>query len=227
MWLYNSYQSRKAEAMAVDRIKHTKPASRRTFLDELEPIPYEISEEELARMDPRMREILFGIKEDDSVAEDISAAEPDEEIAGDDTEELTEDTEIIEEDVSPPEEPEEKEEQVSETEEDTFDYYKLAEFPDDVHPSVTLIFHAENSEEEIINLAKSGSAYRAETVGDRTWHAARFGRAEAEPLRALNALLGDRQDMLVMFNGRRVPFGRSLWLPMMYIFTSAEKEKQD
>ena len=49
--------------MAVDRIKHTKPASERTFLDELEPIPYEITEEELAAMDPRMKRILFGIEE--------------------------------------------------------------------------------------------------------------------------------------------------------------------
>lgn len=50
--------------MVVDRIKHTKPASQRTFLDELEPIPYEITEEELASMDPRMKKILFGIEEE-------------------------------------------------------------------------------------------------------------------------------------------------------------------
>lgn len=49
--------------MSVDRIKHTKPASRRTFLDELEPIPYEITREEIAAMDPRMRKVLFGSSE--------------------------------------------------------------------------------------------------------------------------------------------------------------------
>jgi len=49
--------------MAVDRIRHTKPASQRSFLDELEPIPYEITAEELASMDPRMRRILFGHEE--------------------------------------------------------------------------------------------------------------------------------------------------------------------
>jgi len=46
--------------MGVDRIRHTKPASKRTFLDELEPIPYEITWEEMAEMSPRMREVLFG-----------------------------------------------------------------------------------------------------------------------------------------------------------------------
>lgn len=49
--------------MGVDRIKHNKPASKRTFLDELEPIPYEITEEEIRQMDPHMREVLFGYRD--------------------------------------------------------------------------------------------------------------------------------------------------------------------
>jgi hypothetical protein len=60
--------------MAVDKIKHTKPASKRTFLDELEPIPYEVTEEEIKAMDPRMREILFGYSE---LPEDESTEEND------------------------------------------------------------------------------------------------------------------------------------------------------
>jgi hypothetical protein len=46
--------------MVVDRIKHTKPPAKRSFMDELEPIPYTISPSEIAALPPRIREILFG-----------------------------------------------------------------------------------------------------------------------------------------------------------------------
>jgi hypothetical protein len=61
--------------MGVDRIKHTKPASKRTFLDELEPIPYEITVEEIRAMDPDMREILFGYREMPESNEDCNKDE--------------------------------------------------------------------------------------------------------------------------------------------------------
>lgn len=202
--------------MAVDRIKHTKPASRRTFLDELEPIPYEITEEEMARMDPRMKQILFGIAP--------AKEEP-----------VEEEEEKPRRQVVKPVEPVVAPETAAETlptpaaQPEAPDLTPLIRaLADDFLPAptphITVIFPAEMEEAEIVQLAREAGQYRAADIAGRLWHAARFERPQAESLRRLNDLLGEREGMITLANGRQVPYGRSLWLPLMFIFTAGRQE---
>jgi hypothetical protein len=187
--------------MAVDRIKHTKPASQRTFLDELEPIPYEITEEELSSMDPRMKKVLFGIGEQEEEAPEPEAEEA-AEVAGESVEDKPE---------------------IEKAElEESFDPVSVADFPQREGRSVTVIFPVLEGFEEAENVARAAAEHREVEAEGQTWHAARFGMAEAAELKHLNELLGEREDVVVLVNGLRPPYARSLWLPMMYIFAGEE-----
>ena len=202
--------------MAIDRIKHNKPASERTFLDELEPIPYEITEEELARMDPRMRKILFGHEESGAEAEEPEAPEedtpPQAEAAKGEGEAAK--TEGAEPPVPVEEEPE------------PFDPTPVADFPPAEWSTITLIFAAGEGggDDEAEALARAAAEHREAELGGRRWHAVRYAAAGAGELKRLNELLGERDDVVVLVDGKRPPFGRSLWLPLMYIFTAAGEE---
>ena len=227
--------------MAVDRIKHTKPASQRTFLDELEPIPYEISEEELAAMDPRMKKILFGIDQAADYEDDLD--EPDDadvEVSAADLLEEGEDSQVdavvrketdaqpeqllIEKSAAPEEQPAAKPALAEEPEEAEFDPRSVAEFPAREGHHIALVFQEREGYEAAVLAARDAVEHIEKEIEGAVWHAARFGRAEAEALKRLNDLLGDRDDVYVLVDGVRAPFGRSLWLPMMYVFTSGKDE---
>ena len=211
--------------MAVDRIKHTKPASKRTFLDELEPIPYEITEEELANMDPRMKKILFGIKEEEDAGEISVAGAAEEATTEEDWYEDVEE-EVVDEEV---EEPVEEEPDVDviyvefdpEPEPQPFDYASLADdLPEMENPNVTFIFQAERNERDLIELAQKADDYKREEVEGKFWHVCRFSKKNPDVLRKLNRDVGDREGAVALFNGKKTAYGRNLWLPLMYIFGS-------
>ena len=192
--------------MVVDRIKHNKPASQRTFLDELEPIPYEITEEELASMDPRMKKILFGIEE---------PAEPPEEP------QVTSEPEPVEKEPEPETAgPQEKPEP-----EEVFDPATIADFPQVDRHNITVIFPVREGDETAEELARTAPEHiEVEREGKR-WHAARFGREHADELKALDEELDVRRDdIVVLVNGKKAAYGRGLWLKMMYIFTAAKAD---
>ena len=88
---------------------------------------------------------------------------------------------------------------------------------------MTLVFPAEEDETEILEIAKSVHNFDTQEGDGQTWHCARFTREEAEELKRINDLLAERK-VFALFNGRRVPFGRSMWLPLMYIFTAGKVE---
>jgi hypothetical protein len=196
--------------VAVDRIKHTKPASQRTFLDELEPIPYEITEEELASMDPKMKKVLFGIEEEEAPAE-AEAVEP---------------TPVEKaESADAARQPTEEEKSESEPEQQAvFDPATLADFSPRVGHTITVIFPQLEGFEEAEKAATAVAEHRITEVAGRRWFAARFGAAEAVALKKLNELLGEREDVVVLVDGKRPPYGRTLWLPLMYIFTANSGE---
>jgi len=193
--------------VAVDRIKHTKPASQRTFLDELEPIPYEITEEELASMDPKMKKVLFGIEEQEEPEEELLEETP----AGVDSAEA----EAKEKPAESAPEPEPQE---------VFDPATIADFPPREGHSITVIFPQLEGFEEAESAVGTVAEHRIEEIGGRLWLAARYGAAEAVELKRLNELLGQRDDAVVLVDGKRPPFGRTLWLPLMYIFTASAEE---
>ena len=200
--------------MAVDRIKHTKPASERTFLDELEPIPYEITEEELASMDPKMKKILFGIEEPPERPEIVEAEE-----TGETVEEPAAAAEV-----QAREQPETQEAAREETEQE-FDPRIVADFPPTDRFTITLVFPVGAGEEKADELARGAPEYKEVVIGGRRWHAARFYREQATRLKALDENLDvKREDVYVLVNGKRAPFGRALWLKMMYIFTAGVQD---
>ena len=210
--------------MAVDRIKQTKPASRRTFLDELEPSPYEITEEEIAAMDPRMRKILFGIDYSDD-DDDILEEEPqvtDEDLDAAAPPAIHEEEKAKKVATKTPEP--KKEEPAIEPEPEPFDPVNLFALPDAPGPHVTLVFPADESEMEILEIASSVRNFDTQEAEGKTWHCARFLPEHAEELKKITDLLSKRESV-ALFNGKRVPYGRSLWLPLMYIFTAGKVEE--
>lgn len=193
--------------MAVDKIKHNKPASRRTFLDELEPIPYTITPGEIAAMTPRMQEILFGIKPVDKKEKPYSPPPIPEDV---------EEPELhLEEDAVSVETP------APETEEE-FDYLRLATFADAPSPHITLIFPAEEEEKDLVDTVRSLADYKGERIEGRLWHAARFFRNDSEKLKRINEYLQNREGIFTLMNGKRTRLGRSLYLPLMYIFSAGK-----
>lgn len=199
--------------MAVDRIKHTKPASQRTFLDELEPIPYEITEEELASMDPRMKKILFGIEESAVESEGVEAVE--EESPEDKDEPQVQEPIPLEVAAEQPEPPPAEE----------FDPATIADFPPKEGFNITVIFPALDGDDKAEELARAAPEHIESEQKGRRWHAARFSRAHAVELKALDETLDvNREDITVLVNGKKPPYGRSLWLKMMYLFTAGVKE---
>ncbi len=192
--------------MTVDRIKHTKPASERTYLDELEPIPYEITEEELASMDPRMKKILFGIEEREGGEEGAPPAEPKAKTAKRKAGRK-----------KAARAPEAEEEP---WEEERWDPASIADFPPAEGRTITVVFAAGDGDEEVEELARAAQEHREVEREGRSWHAVRCGVAGAGELKRLNELLGVRDDVVVLVNGARPPYARSLWLPLMYIFTA-------
>lgn len=203
--------------MAVDRIKYTKPASKRTFLDELEPIPYEITEEELASMDPRMKRILFGIEEPAGEPVRVTGAEEQDKQKSEkesEQEKVPTESEAQSALTFEPEQSAEKE----------IDYSGLIDFPSAPNPHITVVFPVEEGEEELESLARAAEDHKEEEIESRRWHAVRFSPSGADCLEKINQLVGTRADVITLVNGKRVPFGRNLWLPLMYIFTAGMHE---
>lgn len=197
--------------MAVDRIKYTKPASKRTFLDELEPIPYEITEEELASMDPRMKRILFGIEE--PVTEAIA-----------DTKETTVTAEEPQQKETPPKSESQSIRSIEPQQPEEIDYSGLVDFPPAPNPHITVVFPVGEGEEVLESLAREADDHNEAEIDGRRWHAVRFSPHQADRLEKINQLVGTRAEVITLVNGKRLPFGRNLWLPLMYIFTAGMHE---
>jgi hypothetical protein len=73
-----------------------------------------------------------------------------------------------------------------------------------------------------MELAKSASAYRAFRDGSRTRHRAEFETREANRLRDLVSLVGNRRGTDVLVGGKKAPYGRELWLPLFYLFVTGD-----
>jgi hypothetical protein len=71
-----------------------------------------------------------------------------------------------------------------------------------------------------LELARRAPVYRDAAGG--TEHEAGFGVAEAPQLRDLFALVGRRPGTAVTVDGKRVPYGHELWLPLFWIFLGQE-----
>jgi hypothetical protein len=71
-----------------------------------------------------------------------------------------------------------------------------------------------------VDLARRGSGHRPAAGGDA--HETGFGVDEAPLLRDLYALVGRRPGTEVTVDGKRLPYGAELWLPLFWIFLGQE-----
>lgn len=73
--------------------------------------------------------------------------------------------------------------------------------------------------DEVLALARAADHYAEEPpspLGVRV-HRAEFGPSGAARLRTLFARVGERAGTEVLFDGKRVPYARELWLPLFWI----------
>ncbi|HSC29043.1 MAG TPA: hypothetical protein VLD67_17335 [Vicinamibacterales bacterium] len=67
-----------------------------------------------------------------------------------------------------------------------------------------------------LELARASSEHRETTVHGQLRHRARFYPAEARQLRALFEIVGRFDACDVLIDDRPVPYGRELWLPLIW-----------
>jgi hypothetical protein len=72
--------------------------------------------------------------------------------------------------------------------------------------------------ERALEIARRSSVYREEREGQRVRHRAEFESTQARVLRDLYAIVGELPSTEVLVDGKRVPYGRELWLPLFWIF---------
>ncbi len=71
-------------------------------------------------------------------------------------------------------------------------------------------------------LARSAAAYREMHEGSRRRHRAEFETTQANALRDLVTLVGNRKGTDILVAGKKAPYGRELWLPLFYLFVTGE-----
>jgi hypothetical protein len=69
-----------------------------------------------------------------------------------------------------------------------------------------------------LEIARLSPVYRELREGDRLRHRAEFDSHGARTLRDLYAIVGELPSTDVLVDGRSVPYGRELWLPLFWIF---------
>jgi hypothetical protein len=68
-----------------------------------------------------------------------------------------------------------------------------------------------------VSLARAADVYAEEAGLNGPRHRAEFGPASARRLQELFALVGPRPETEVLFDGKRVPYARELWMPLFWI----------
>jgi hypothetical protein len=76
--------------------------------------------------------------------------------------------------------------------------------------------------ERALAFARESPAYREERTEQGVVHHAAFEAGSASTLRSLFGLVGQRPGTEVSVGGRKLPYGHELWLPLFWIFVSAE-----
>lgn len=69
-----------------------------------------------------------------------------------------------------------------------------------------------------VELARRNPTYTEEGTGEGIRHSAAYTPAEVDDLFALFNLVGAWDDTEVLVNDRTLPYGSSLWLPLMWFY---------
>jgi hypothetical protein len=85
---------------------------------------------------------------------------------------------------------------------------------------ITLIFGYKTSPnyEKAVKLAKKNPSYKEE--GSEEWirHSATYTPTEVEDLFELFNLVHDWDNVEILVNHKKIPYGRQLWLPLMWFY---------
>ncbi len=73
-----------------------------------------------------------------------------------------------------------------------------------------------------LELARRSPVYREETSGGRLTHHAAFDAGAADVLRELYDIVGPITGTEVVVDSKKVPYARELWLPLFWMFLTAE-----
>ncbi len=69
-----------------------------------------------------------------------------------------------------------------------------------------------------LEIARRSPVYREVREGEKLRHRAEFESGDARTLRDLYAIVGELPSTDVLVDGKNVPYGRELWLPLFWIF---------
>ena len=85
---------------------------------------------------------------------------------------------------------------------------------------ITLIFGHKTSPnyKKAVKLAKKNSAYKEEGSGEGIHHSATYIPAEVDELFELFNLVHEWDNVEILVNHKRIPYGRQLWLPLMWFY---------
>jgi hypothetical protein len=78
---------------------------------------------------------------------------------------------------------------------------------------------------QALTLARGAAVYEESEKGDRLVHRAGFDTRGASALRDLFQLVGHRPGTEVLVDGKRVPYARELWLPLLWMFVGEGSER--
>jgi hypothetical protein len=101
---------------------------------------------------------------------------------------------------------------------------KLADI---LHPStqarkfkITLVFGHKMSADyqKAVELAKRNPAYSEEGSGEFIRHSVTFTPDEVDDLFELFNLIHDWEELEVLVNHKKIPYGHQLWLPLMWFY---------
>ncbi len=96
-----------------------------------------------------------------------------------------------------------------------------------LHPStqaksfkITLIFGHKTSPDykKAVELAKKKSLYKEKGKGEWIRHSATFTPAEVEDLFELFNLVHEWENIEILVNHKKIPYGHQLWLPLMWFY---------
>lgn len=73
-----------------------------------------------------------------------------------------------------------------------------------------------------VEIARRSAEYREETRAEGLVHQAAFEAADARALRDLFELVRGRPGTEVLVDGKRLPYGHEIWLPLFWFFVGGE-----
>ncbi len=85
---------------------------------------------------------------------------------------------------------------------------------------VVIRFRQEDSShfKKALDWAKNWEKYWYEGEGKWKWHYLRFEKNQAKPMKEFFDIVQNVEEVEVLIEGKRIPYGRDLWLPLFWFY---------